>query len=90
LSVRRIAERGPPLLTASLVAAARQAQFWRRVLDTDAFSGGPPIELAAACDVIDRAASCAVSNSLFAGFISRKPLMPSQVIGVRGQAFTPP
>jgi hypothetical protein len=80
----QLSDRGPPLLTASLTMAARQAPFWRRVIETKAVSGRDAIELKKACDVVDRAATYAVSDGLFAAFVSQeRQLTPQEVLGVR-------
>jgi hypothetical protein len=83
----QLSDRGPPLLTASLTMAARQVQFWRRVIETKAVSGRDALELKEACDVVDRAATYAVSDGLFAAFVSHeKQLTPHEVLGVRRHA----
>jgi hypothetical protein len=74
------AERGAPLLTAVLSMAAKQALFWRRLLVVEAIKGKEASKLAAACDIVDRAATYAVTEGVFAAFISQTTLTPSEVL----------
>jgi|RhiMetdeSRZDD1v2_1073273.scaffolds.fasta_scaffold00995_2 hypothetical protein len=82
-----LGRRGPPLLAASLVMAVRQLPFWRRVLGTKAVSGADYQALEEACGTVERAAVCAASGGVFAGFVStERQLLPADMLGNRRTA----
>jgi hypothetical protein len=66
----KLADRGPPRLRPCLVMAAQQTPFWKRVIGLKAVDGKSYSDLAAACEVVERASSYATSDGLFAGFSS--------------------
>jgi hypothetical protein len=80
----KIAERGAPLLTTSLVMAAQRCPLWRRLLEADVLSGDQRKDLSDAVETIERPATYAATDGVFVGFASRDKLMtPQDVIGVR-------
>ncbi|NVO17974.1 MAG: hypothetical protein HXX10_28470 [Rhodoplanes sp.] len=80
----QMAYRGVPRLAPVLAMAARQADHWRQLLDVpDLLEPHETARLAAACDLIDRAASIAVPDGLFAAFVSHAgALDPRHVLGM--------
>jgi hypothetical protein len=79
-----LADRGPPLLAGSLAMAARQEKFFRRVIETKAVTDQEQHDLRDACAVVRRAVDYAVSDGLFAAFVSRATeLSPHVVLGQR-------
>jgi hypothetical protein len=61
--------------------------FWRRILETKTVSGADYHALEEACGTVERAAVCAVSGGVFAGFVSaERQLLPADVLGNRRTA----
>ena len=86
----KLADRGPPLLAASLAMAARQLPLWRSMLEAKIVPASDRPALAEACGVVERTTSHAVSSGLFAGFVSAAgPLTPREVLGRRRKAKMP-
>ena len=83
----KLAERGPPLLAASLAMAALQSRFWKRVVEIKAVDGDDYFALKDACEVVERAAAYAVSDGLFAGFAAQRGILaPHELLGARRTA----
>jgi len=83
----KLAERGPPLLAASLAMAALQSRFWKRVVEIKAVDGDDYFALKDACEVVERAAAYAVSDGLFAGFAAQRGILaPHELLGARRAA----
>ena len=79
----KVADRGAPQLAASLRFAARQAAIWRRALDSDLVDE-PSERLAAACDIVERAARHCLSGSSFGRFAGRGiATAPMEVLGLQ-------
>jgi hypothetical protein len=77
-----LAERGPPLLAASLRFAIQQVPIWRRVAATGVLTPREHQRLLEACDVVDRASQSFASGGVFAGFAStQNELSPANVFG---------
>jgi hypothetical protein len=75
------AERGPPLLEASLALAASRVSFWRDMLELKLVSGEERHNLEKACSVVQHAARSALSDGVFVGFAARgDDLTPQDVM----------
>ncbi len=80
----KLADRGPPLLAASLAMAARQVPFWRQVMKAGIPSASESYMLAEACEFVERAASSAASGGVFAAFTSPdSQIKPATVLGAQ-------
>jgi hypothetical protein len=77
-----IAKRGPPVLTPVLGMASRQVSLWRRLLVAKAITGEDVSSLRKACKIVERATTYAISDGLFATFVSgEKQMSPRYVLG---------
>jgi hypothetical protein len=75
------AERGPPLLEASLALAASRVSFWRNMLQLKLLSGEERHKLEKDCSVVQHAARSALSDGVFVGFAARgDDLTPQDVM----------
>jgi hypothetical protein len=80
----KLADRGPPLLAASLTMAARQVRFWKRVVEVKAVTDQAYLDLKDACEVVERAAAYALPDGAFAAFASHAGVLaPHDVLGGR-------
>ncbi|TCQ16678.1 caspase family protein [Rhizobium sp. PP-CC-3G-465] len=80
----RLADRGMPLLAASMQFAIGQLPLWRSLLENYILSSAEQQALADSCELIERSAQSLVSGSLFAGFVlADNSLNPGEILGRR-------
>ncbi|MEA3044771.1 MAG: hypothetical protein QOH47_2609 [Sphingomonadales bacterium] len=81
---RIIAHRGAPYLATSMGMAIHQAAFWRKALERDLVPGEDSVEVAEACENIERAAGYFKSGGSFTRFAARDVMLgPDRVLGER-------